>query len=90
MCLICDGLWENPAKVARQNSQKKGKNGKSKKEIFFCLGDQKYVLLLLIHFIHSDTFYAKHTSKCKNIFSSALKLHLMSLKLIVLVFQYNS
>jgi hypothetical protein len=25
---ICDSLWENPAKVARQNSEKKGKSKK--------------------------------------------------------------
>jgi hypothetical protein len=28
---ICDRLWENPAKVARQNSEKRGKE----KTIFF-------------------------------------------------------
>jgi hypothetical protein len=29
----CDRLWENPAKVARQNSEKKGKSKKKKKLI---------------------------------------------------------
>jgi hypothetical protein len=64
MLSICDRLWKNPAKVARQNSEK---NGKTKKKI------------------PSDTL---SIPKCKNIFRSALKLHLMSLKLIA--FKYNS
>jgi hypothetical protein len=30
---ICDRLWENPAKVARQNSEKKGKSKKKYSEV---------------------------------------------------------
>jgi hypothetical protein len=37
---ICDRLWENPAKVARQNTEKRGKGGikvKNKTKFFFFL-----------------------------------------------------
>jgi hypothetical protein len=61
----CDRLWENPAKVARQNSEK------------------KYFFL-----VKMPLWYILSIPKCKDIFRSALKLHLMSLRLIV--FQYNS
>jgi hypothetical protein len=51
--MICDRLWENSAKVARQNSEKKGK---SKKKYFFSKDAP------LIHFIQPKV--QKYIQKC--------------------------
>jgi hypothetical protein len=56
--VICDRLWENPAKVARQNSEKKEKMGEKKKKIISKDGP-------LIHFIHPKV--QKYVQKCLKI-----------------------
>jgi hypothetical protein len=47
--IICDHLWENPAKVTRQNSDKKGKSKKNQCVFFVLFFFSKYAPL--IHFI---------------------------------------
>jgi hypothetical protein len=60
---ICDRLWENPAKVARQSSEKKGKV----KNIFLVK------MPLLIHFIHPNM--QKYIQNCLKIAPNVIKIN---------------
>jgi hypothetical protein len=60
--IICDRLWENPAKIARQNSEKKGKSNKK-----ICKDAP------LIHFIHPKV--QKYVEKCLKIAPNVIKIN---------------
>jgi hypothetical protein len=63
---IGDRLWENPAKVARQNSEKKGK---SKNKLFSFFSKDAP----LIHFIHPKV--QKYVQKCLEIAPNVIKIN---------------
>jgi hypothetical protein len=64
-CLIRDRLWENPVKVARQNSEK---NGKSNQKKSFFSEDAP-----LIHFIHPKV--QKYILMCLKIAANGIKIN---------------
>jgi hypothetical protein len=71
----CQHMWPSMGKPGQSRQAKFGEKGESVKKKFFFL-------------VKMPLWYTLSIPKCRNIFRSALKLHLMSLKLIV--FQYNS